>query len=536
VPRPLALLCAILVVVGVLPAAGVAEPSGVSPATRPTVDTPGSAPPGPAAVATDAPSNGTNRTVPTREWSASTGDWSLYNPPPVVVDDRLYVPVQDGIAAVNRTTGAVVWRFENPLDEQRGGLDTEDEGAVRPVVANGTVFLAVNARGDPVNLRVFALDADTGTVEWEWNATYIERGYPDLTAPPVVSNGTLYVSDDGRSLFALEAETGRERWSTSLGTSGRFVLAAGLVVTTFPQTAATRSASAFDADTGDRRWYLPTNHSISLPYRSGDSVVLVADGRLRALDPRTGDERWNTPIRGERVVPAATHDGTVYLLAGDTLHGEWNETRAVAVDAADGDVRWNRSVGRAVEDGLRVGGGIAAVLRRDGTVLVLDGADGDHRWQAVVDSRTGADGPDASRVAPSRSRVLVEGRTALVARSPANGSVLWQTARDGRPAKHAADGSRVYLATHNGTLTALRDRVRPGDRPLPGTGATAGPTDLDGDGVYEDVDGDGRTTFADAIALAFVDAGTLSGPERRALDVDGDGDVDFGDAIELAFP
>jgi pectinesterase len=72
------------------------------------------------------------------------------------------------------------------------------------------------------------------------------------------------------------------------------------------------------------------------------------------------------------------------------------------------------------------------------------------------------------------------------------------------------------------------------EAPIPGAG-DAPPTDPDGDGMYEDVDGSGNATFDDAIALAFADTSGLAAAQRTALDFDSDGDVDFDDAVSLAF-
>jgi hypothetical protein len=71
---------------------------------------------------------------------------------------------------------------------------------------------------------------------------------------------------------------------------------------------------------------------------------------------------------------------------------------------------------------------------------------------------------------------------------------------------------------------------------VPGVGSAA-PTDPDGDGRYEDVDGDGVATFEDAVALAFADLAAVEADDagRAALDFDDDGDVDFDDAVALAF-
>jgi hypothetical protein len=64
------------------------------------------------------------------------------------------------------------------------------------------------------------------------------------------------------------------------------------------------------------------------------------------------------------------------------------------------------------------------------------------------------------------------------------------------------------------------------------------PTDPDSDGRYEDVNGDGERTLADAFAFAFgplQQADGLSDAQVRALDFDGDGSLDLDDAFALAF-
>lgn len=60
--------------------------------------------------------------------------------------------------------------------------------------------------------------------------------------------------------------------------------------------------------------------------------------------------------------------------------------------------------------------------------------------------------------------------------------------------------------------------------------AQSGGGDLDGDGLYEDLDDDGDADFEDAVELAFLYSG-----EVDRYDFDGDGDLDFDDATELAF-
>jgi hypothetical protein len=66
-----------------------------------------------------------------------------------------------------------------------------------------------------------------------------------------------------------------------------------------------------------------------------------------------------------------------------------------------------------------------------------------------------------------------------------------------------------------------------GDSPNP-------PGDLDGDGLYEDVDGDGKLTHNDPMHLAFNLDSEVVQAHKSAFDFDGDGDVDFDDTKALA--
>jgi PKD repeat protein len=65
-----------------------------------------------------------------------------------------------------------------------------------------------------------------------------------------------------------------------------------------------------------------------------------------------------------------------------------------------------------------------------------------------------------------------------------------------------------------------------GDSPAP-------PNDLDGDGLYEDIDGDGALTFDDPVVLAFNLDSEVVQSNPALFDFEGDGDVDFDDAVAL---
>lgn len=64
--------------------------------------------------------------------------------------------------------------------------------------------------------------------------------------------------------------------------------------------------------------------------------------------------------------------------------------------------------------------------------------------------------------------------------------------------------------------------------------STNPPRDLDGDGLYEDINGDGALTFVDPVMLAFNLDSAVIQQNPALFDFDTDGDVDFDDAAALA--
>jgi PKD repeat protein len=91
-------------------------------------------------------------------------------------------------------------------------------------------------------------------------------------------------------------------------------------------------------------------------------------------------------------------------------------------------------------------------------------------------------------------------------------------------------------ATANGSLP-LGERLFPNGLPASSTGDP--PTDVDGDGTLEDMDGDGRFGFTDVIEFVFSqqrgEYASLTTAQVDALDLDDNGRVTFVDVIDLVF-
>lgn len=79
-------------------------------------------------------------------------------------------------------------------------------------------------------------------------------------------------------------------------------------------------------------------------------------------------------------------------------------------------------------------------------------------------------------------------------------------------------------------LTDNRHTVPVGPRPLSAPGRTAGPTDPDSDGRFEDRTGDGSVTYEDVVRL-FEEV--PEGVDPGAVDFNGNGALDFADVVRL---
>lgn len=88
----------------------------------------------------------------------------------------------------------------------------------------------------------------------------------------------------------------------------------------------------------------------------------------------------------------------------------------------------------------------------------------------------------------------------------------------------------------NVSRTNVSTRIKcytPFDEPIPEPPKYGPPTDPDCDGLFEDVNGDGRLTEDDTQALAFVEPEQLTDEQVAALDFNDDGTIDFADVRRL---
>ena len=146
-------------------------------------------------------------------WEYKTNTKRGLEATPIVVDGRLYATGPFGVVyALNAATGAEIWTFDPQVDGQalrKACCDAVNRGVA---VWQGRVYVAA------LDGRLFALDADTGSVIWTAD-TFIdkERGYA-ITGAPEVAGNVIVIGNGGSELdargyiSAYDLATGNFAW------------------------------------------------------------------------------------------------------------------------------------------------------------------------------------------------------------------------------------------------------------------------------------------------------------------------------------
>jgi outer membrane protein assembly factor BamB len=220
-----------------------------------------------------------------------------------------------------------------------------------------------------------------------------------IRSTPAIVDGTLYVGSADGSVYALDAQTGRERWRVPLGAgvSASPCVAEGTVFVTSRD----GKLHALSSADGRHRWSVDLGKDLGLrnywdfytssPVAFGaDLYVGSGDGRVRAVDRRSGRIKW-TFDAGSRVrsTPAVT-DGAVVF---GTMSGH-----VVAVDRKSGAQLWKFTTAGAsrkfeekqndttsVYGSPSIADGVVTIGGRDGQIYGIDLASGVQKWRTTHD-------------------------------------------------------------------------------------------------------------------------------------------------------
>ncbi len=258
-------------------------------------------------------------------WSTRIGDGagrSGVRLQPAYSDGKLYLISTDGkIEALDASTGKEIWRQSTrvgdgiwPFKRKKPGPDARYAGG--PTVS-GSLLVVGTLDG-----HVYAMDAATGKQLWSAEVD------DEVISPPAIDAGTVYVRTNSGYVYAFDANTGERKWLNdqanvpllSLRGNGPLLAAHGVVM--------------FGSD----------------------------DGNVVSLRGDTGAIQWKLPITkglGRTDIQKLNDADDTLQLDGSTLYATAYHGELAAIDAAQGQLVWNRPfssyVGVGVADNELVG-------------------------------------------------------------------------------------------------------------------------------------------------------------------------------------
>jgi len=175
-------------------------------------------------------------------------------------------------------------------------------------------------------------------------------------ASPAVYNNTVYVGSWDSYLYAIDAETGQEKWSLKTGEDATIHNQVGFqsspAVVDGVVYVGCRDAHVYavDAATGRKKWDYPTSKSWvngTPAVRDGMVYVGTSDSaRFMALDAKTGRLRFNFDAKAYMFSSAA--------LAGDLAYVGDHNGKLYAIDAKSGKLVWEFQTEASKTDTLKL--------------------------------------------------------------------------------------------------------------------------------------------------------------------------------------
>lgn len=251
---------------------------------------------------------------------------SYASPTPVISGNRVFFHFGTyGTAAVDRTSGAVIWRNDDlKLDHQNGPGSS-------PVVWEDRVIMHLDGTDTQ---SIVALDAATGKVVWQTKRSGQMDPTPELQkaygTPLIIeiNDRPLVISPAANWVYGYDARDGREIWKASYGQLGfstvpRPVISGDTVyvATSYMQSrlVAVKFTGEGDVTGSHVNWMsdkqIPQKPSlIALDGR----LYFVSDkGIVRSLKAETGEEVWFERLPGDYSASPLESEGHLYFFNQD---------------------------------------------------------------------------------------------------------------------------------------------------------------------------------------------------------------------------
>jgi len=255
--------------------------------------------------------------------------------------------------------------------------------------------------------------------------TSVGASRTEVLQPAVVESAVYVAASDG-AVVRLSPETGQVVWRSDI----KAPISAGVGSDGFTVAVATTRGGvvALGAD-GKEIWRSQIGGEMRSPPLVGRDLIIVrsTDYRVTALDAASGKRRW-TYQRAN--VPLTLRSPTELVYAGDLVIAGFPGGRLVALNSANGAVRWDIAVSEprgateverltdVVGAPLVIGAEVCAASYQ-GRIACFASANGNLRWSSEISAGSGPAVDD-------RRVYVVDSKSNVVAFNRAAGSTAWK--------------------------------------------------------------------------------------------------------------
>jgi outer membrane protein assembly factor BamB len=179
--------------------------------------------------------------------------------------------------------------------------------------------------------QLYAIDAETGQQKWAFKAGQDPQYHNQVgfQSSPAVVDGTVYVGCRDAHVYALDATSGRKKWDYPTSKSWVNGTPAVRDGTVYVGTSDTSRFMALDARTGRLRFsYTAGAYIFSSAALAGDLAYFGShDGRLYAVDAKTGALAWQFQTEGSKRDPLEilNEDGSLNREAMTPTFGDFQD-------------------------------------------------------------------------------------------------------------------------------------------------------------------------------------------------------------------
>jgi outer membrane protein assembly factor BamB len=304
---------------------------------------------------------------------------------PNVAYGKLYSASREGdVVAFELKNGDEIWSTDlSDIKGDRGFFDSRRSALLNGGPISGIQKIFIGSE----NGEVFALDADTGKLDWQGKV----KG--EVIAAPAIDAGILVVNTASGVIKAFNASNGQDEWQieqevpalTLRGVSSPAISSGGVMVGS-----ADGTLSVYILESGQQGWTIEVGEAVgstqlervidvdSTPLIYGDKVYSISvKGRLTAVDLRTGRMIWERQY-------SSYHDLSI---DGNTIFLTDVKGHVYAVDRQNGFEKWSQlSLTNRGVTGPAVVGNYIVVGDFEGYLHFIDQATGDIVSRHEVDS------------------------------------------------------------------------------------------------------------------------------------------------------